>query len=492
MKKVFTFLLVIFCVLLQAQNQVYTKPHSCMDEGTPFLYNWQDIETKFSKRLHISMVECKSFFRYAAKWDYLKMNTYFSLVKEGRITKINAQQYWLGKLPYFEEVYKFKYLLDVEKERSEIEKNTNANKAASSSCNNLDFSAGNLSNWVGKWNNQGCSNNLTDPSTGQIYGYGNLTVNGLNSSGFNSFGYVHELCNGGTDPNVPINRVPPGHSYSLRLGDDAPFENAVNGLPNSQNPYNHQTISNTFSITPSTETITYWYAVALDQAATGIPHPPSEQPYFRIRMYQANGQEITCARYDVNVTQAYSVGGFDSTILVAQTGNFKAYYKNWTPILIPLTQYMGQNVTITFETSDCDRGGHFGYAYLAVDCAPLATVITPAQPCVGGNTILTAPAGLATYNWTGSGIVGSNTGQSATANIGGTYSVTMTTFANAGQTACSFSLAATFTNSTIAPVASFSATTPCLNNNTQFIDGPFITHINSRYWWSAYLLSQEW
>ncbi|MFI5142157.1 MAG: PKD domain-containing protein, partial [Bacteroidia bacterium] len=453
-----------------------------MDEVTPTLYNWNEIETKFSKRLNITNAECKSFFRYAAKWNYLTIENYKNLVKEGAITKANAQQYWLDKLFYFENLYKFKYLPAVEEEKIEAEKReidlkngVSGNKTASSSCNNLDFSAGNTSNWTGQWNNLGSALNQTDPTTQppQVYGYGNLTVNGLNSGGFNSMSFVHEICNGGTDPLVPINRVPPGHSYSLRLGSDSAYWAAV-AVNNGQNytypapfPFYHQIISNTFSVTAASQTITYWYAVVLDQTGTN-GHPTQDQPYFKIRMYDASGQEITCARYDVDVTQASSIGGFQN--LYDATGNYQFFYKNWTPVLIPLLQYVGQTVTITFETIDCDKGGHFGYAYIAVDCAPLALVTHLPQPCVGGNTTMTAPAGLATYNWTGPGVVGVNTMQTATVNVGGTYSVTMTTYANSGQTGCTLILGDTIHNSTVSPVASFSATTQCLHNATQFTD----------------------
>jgi len=442
-----------------------------MDEVVPALYNWKAIEDKFTNKLNISSLESRAFFNYAAKYNYLKMNEYLAQVKEGSIIKANAQQYWIDKLPYLKDVYKFKYLSFIEKEKQEeLDRNNTVANRTMSSCNNLDFSSGNLSNWVGQWNNQGTSGTISGTQGNQ--GYGALTINGFNSNGFNNMGYVHELCNGGTDPHVPINRVAPGHNYSVRLGDDAPYVNTINGQSNSSNPYNHQTISNTFSVTAATETITYWYAVALSQGLVSVNpnnvHLHGHQPFFKIRMYDASGNEIICARYDVDVTQAVSLGGFDS--LVDPTGVNEFYYKNWTPIFIPLTPYLGQNVTITFETSDCDRGGHFGYAYVTADCAPLSIVTTLPQPCIGGNTILTAPTGLATYNWVGPGIVGSATGQVATANTGGTYSVTMTTFANAGQTGCSLTLPATFTNSTIAPVASFSATTACLHVNTLFTD----------------------
>ena len=465
---------------MQAQKQIQPKSHSCTDEATPALYNWQVIEATFSKHLNITTKQSKDFFRYAAKWRYLKMEDYLCLVKEGAITKANAQQYWVDKLPYLESLYTYTYLPALEKEKVEEEakakkqevanRNGSINQPMSGGCNNLDFSAGTLANWIGKWNDQGTSGDTSsfNVNSGTPFGYGGLTVNGFNSSGgFNSMGYVHELCNGGTDPLVPINRVPPGHTYSLRLGADSPYVNFNSGLANTQNPYNHQTISNTFNVTAASQTITYWYAVVLDQGITS-PHPPSEQPYFKIRMYDQNNNEITCARYDVDCSQAASVGGFDS--LVDPTGSYLFFYKNWTPILIPLLSYVGQNVTITFETSDCALGGHFGYAYIAVDCAPLQLVVAPPQPCIGGNTTLTAPAGLATYSWTGPSIVGSNAVETATVNVGGTYTVNMTTFANTGDVGCPLTLTTNIANSTISPIASFSATTPCLNNNTQFTD----------------------
>ena len=468
-----------FLVFASMQAQVVSKhKESCM-EGQPSLYNRKTVEKAFCQKAHISSAEFYRFLNFSVKQNYLNMWEYEKMVQEGALTKEKAQDYWQDKIPYLLDLYQYKYLSAKEKEQVEIEKilkvsqadRNGLNQTARTSCNNLDFSTGNMSNWVGKWNNAGCPNQSTWTA------YGNLTVTGLNSSptGFNSMGYVHELCNGGTDPLVPINRVPPGHAYSVRLGDDSAYtQNAVFNSSNGVFPYNHQTISNTFSVTPNSQTVTYWYAVVLDQGINS-PHAAGDQPFFKIRMYDGSGNEITCASYDVDVTQAQYVGGFDSLILNnpnpnSSSGNFKVYYKNWTPVLIPLTPYMGQNVTITFETSDCDRGGHFGYAYLTVDCAPLMIVTAPPQPCLGGYTTLTAPAGLQTYNWTGPGVVGSAAGQTATANVGGTYTVAMTTHANSGQVGCALTLTANVANSTISPLASFTATTPCLLNTTQFTD----------------------
>ena len=245
-------------------------------------------------------------------------------------------------------------------------------QVSSTNCNNIDFGAGNYSNWIGQWNNASSAMNETDIGTGQVYGYGALTVNGLDSGRFNKMHHVHEFCNGGVDPNVPINRVAPGHTVSVRLGSDSAYGAAlaINNNPGGYTypapyPFYHQTISNTFSVTTVNQTITYWYAVVLDQ--TGVNgHPPASQPYFRISLFDSSKQEITCARLDVNVTRADTIGGFQ--IKYDTTATYQFFYKDWTPVVISLSPYIGQKLTITFETSDCDRGGHFGYAYIAADC----------------------------------------------------------------------------------------------------------------------------
>src|SRR5438034_10865283 len=118
-------------------------------------------------------------------------------------------------------------------------------------------------------------------------------MSGLNTSGgANSTFYVHEICTPGIDGNVPVSRVPPGHTTSLRLGNDSAYKMGLiqnGGAVGTLFPYNHQKISNTFLVTQANKTITYWYAVALSQthdvSGQASPHPQPEQPFFKIRMY---------------------------------------------------------------------------------------------------------------------------------------------------------------------------------------------------------------
>jgi hypothetical protein len=97
-------------------------------------------------------------------------------------------------------------------------------------------------------------------------------------------------------------------------------------------------------------------------------------------------------------------------------------YKVWTPVTIDLSLYPGQVLTARFVASDCDAGGHFGYAYIAASCSPL--VITQNAPLCGTvPVILSAPIGYATYNW----LPGGQTTDSITITTAGSYSVTVVT-----------------------------------------------------------------
>ena len=404
-------------VFVQAQQKNLTGQKSAVSTDNCLshpksLYNWKEIETTFSQHLSITTTQSKSFFRYAAKWGYLKMEDYYLAVKNGSINKNNAQQYWLTKLPYFESLYTATYLSFLEKEKAEAEKNKVglSTKTMGSSCNNLDFSSGDLTGWTGKWNNV--------PGAAGTGIYGGLTVTGLNTNGLNSMNYVHEICTGGYDPHVPISCVPPGYNYALRLGNDSAYELSLEA--STPYPYNHQTISNTFSVTISTQIISFWYAVVLDQS-TLVPHPVTQQPFFTINIYDSTGAEVMCVNYDVNLSIASAIGDYKDVI--DPSGQYDFRYKNWSQVLIPLSSYIGQNVTLTFQTSDCANGGHFGYAYIAGNCNP-NNIITASTPlCTGGTTTLFGPDGMAHYAWAGPV---TDTTQNIITNTPGNYTLTTT------------------------------------------------------------------
>ena len=123
----------------------------------------------------------------------------------------------------------------------------------------------------------------------------------------------------------------------------------------------------------------------------------------------------------MNITEG-KAGGFQT---IGINADAEAIYKNWVPIYIPLIDLINEEVTIQFESCDCAKGGHFGYAYVAVDCNPFEAITTSPFICGSNTAQLTAPAGSNTYLWTGPGIVPPNNTQTITVNQPGKYSVRM-------------------------------------------------------------------
>jgi gliding motility-associated-like protein len=431
------------------------------------LYDWSAIEKQLGEDLKLMPHQVNDLLNFIFRSGDESMMNYLRLVKKGDITEKNAQHYWLKQVPRFEKLYSETYLPYRKTQISALRQGPGNNTVMTGgeNCNNLDFGNGTTSGWYGMWNDQG--------GTPGINIYGDLTVTGLNSSAsFNNTGTVHQLCTPGPASYIPINRVPPGHNYSLRLGNDSAYRILVDNGQNSILPYNHQIISNTFTVTEANKAISYWYAVALSQYNPNN-HSAFIQPYFKIRMYDGSGNEIVCAQYDVNALTAQSIGGFNtvSTSVPNSGGSlpYDLFYKDWSQVMIPLSDYIGQNVTITFETSDCAGGGHFGYAYVAVDCAPLPNITVSPIPCQGANGTLTGPGGAASYSWSGPGIVSGGNSQTVSVNTAGTYTVTMTTLGNSGFT-CSFSVDTTIGTPPPGPTADFTYEAVCAGVPTQFTD----------------------
>jgi PKD repeat protein len=99
-------------------------------------------------------------------------------------------------------------------------------------------------------------------------------------------------------------------------------------------------------------------------------------------------------------------------------------WRDWTEVAVDLSAYVGQSVTLEFETGDCRLRGHYGYAYIdAVQCGQATNHVTY---CENDTTLtLTALGGFASYQWqTG------DTTQSVTINpqLYDTITCTVTTF----------------------------------------------------------------
>lgn len=288
-------------------------------------------------------------------------------------------------------------------------------------CNNADFSSGDFTSWTGTYAG-------TTAGFDQAANDAAPTIN-------NSHCLITTAAFDATVGGSLLPMLPPGGGKSMRLG---------NAVGNSAK----ESVSYAFTVNANNTNFTYQYAVVLDGSST---HGAVQQPYFKISMTDANGAAITCATYDVNSTSSGSIGGFDSVVTAGTvvfgipTGGGKVKYKTWSSVTIPLQNYVGQTVKVTFETRDCEPtgapGGHWAYAYISANCSPLEILTSAPSVCPGQTVTLTAPAAKA-YSWKGpspGSIVSGATSSVATVNAEGTYTVTLTAFGSAG---CTYDLTA--------------------------------------------------
>lgn len=178
----------------------------------------------------------------------------------------------------------------------------------------------------------------------------------------------------GTDPLlVPISTTAQGSSGAVRIG-------------NAVNLSGCELLSKTFIVTPALSTITFWYAVVLEDPG----HDFSNQPFFWVRVTDASGNIVPGA-FDFgngsDVLVSASANPFFQTTTVTLMENnhpvqHPVVYRDWSCAQIDLSTQVGRQVTIEFVTGDCGWGGHFGYAYIDNFCGD----------CKG------SPAGDITYN----------------------------------------------------------------------------------------------
>lgn len=221
---------------------------------------------------------------------------------------------------------------------------------------NIDFEFGNFSNWH-LFTGSCCPVNVT-PSTA-IAGRHSITS-----------GTAVDLY-GGFPTVDPANGV-----YSLKLG------NAINGAEaEGARYYIHvPTGSNNYSLI-------FRYAVVFEDPA----HPAAQQPRFEVSAFDSSsGLPIGCAQY--TYVSSSTLPGFKTSSISPAP-----IYKEWTSASVDLSSMNGKTVAIQFNTGDCSPGGHFGYAYIDINCGLFETY---GVDCLDGNlTSLSGPPGYQYYQW---------------------------------------------------------------------------------------------
>ncbi len=302
---------------------------------------------------------------------------------------------------------------------------TNNNYSPQAVCSNVDFEQGNLNNWNGyTGNNPGCC-----PTPGLVNGrHTILTGNGL------------DPCGG-----FPV--VFPGGNFSVRLGNNGTGAQA-------------EQLEQTFTVAANSSNFTYAYAVVMQDPG----HTVADQPYFRIEVFDASGNPLPCAQYNVSAGQ--NIPGF-----INSTNCFGVVYKPWSSVNVDLSSYINQNVTIRFTTADCVLGGHYGYAYIDGSCLPLQITASDSL-CTNGPVVLTAPIGSAAYSW----IPGNQTAQSISVTTGGLYQCVLTSFQG-----CTITLSYNLTMYPL-PNSAFTSQAFGCNNGFSFTDVSTISSGNIISW----------
>ncbi|MBW7867964.1 MAG: PKD domain-containing protein [Brumimicrobium sp.] len=304
---------------------------------------------------------------------------------------------------------------------------------AGASCQNMDFEDGNLNGWT-----------LRDGKVDGSVDY-SFVDNGPGSAGPNFL-----IVNGGTDPVTGISRLNPnGGAYSCRLGD------GTGTGSNAARMYQ------TFNVDATNTIFKFSYAVVFQDPN----HTSNQQPYFTFRVYDEDGNGVDCAEY--SVIAAGTITGF-------QTAPGNVRYKDWTTVLVDLSAYIGQNMTVEFTSGDCSQSGHYGYAYIDAGCTSPEIIASDddALICPGEYVTLSALGGEDSdmeFLW--------NTGdttESIHVSESGTYTVTL--IPPIGDPVnCAIVLTKDIEVNLIQTTPSFQADTVCLGEVTHFADNSSVS-----------------
>lgn len=194
-------------------------------------------------------------------------------------------------------------------------------------CVNGDLELGNLTNW--------------QPLAGN-----NTLTTGLSLGASAPLPGRHTVVGPGPDPVVPAIPQVLGGARALRLG---------NSLSGSQ----AEGITYPFVVNGSNALFKFSYAMVLED----LGHPLQEQPFFSYQVKTAAGTVVKTVRRVASAGDPY----------FTRMAGTNALFKNWDCESIDLGAYLGQAMTITFTTADCQPGGHYGYAYVDDLCTSTLT-----------------------------------------------------------------------------------------------------------------------
>jgi gliding motility-associated-like protein len=171
--------------------------------------------------------------------------------------------------------------------------------------------------------------------------------------------------------------APGGGNYSLKLGNNSTQAQAERARYYVQVPS-----------APGKYVFLYRYAVVLQNPN----HDPQDQPRFQVKAFDSlSGDVLPCSEH--NYVASASMPGF-----LKSTLDSSVFYKSWTSATLDLSAFAGKTVGIDFATGDCALNGHFGYAYIDMNCGLFKIYTTQCNN--SPDATLLGPPGFQSYRWT--------------------------------------------------------------------------------------------
>ncbi|MFI5141586.1 MAG: T9SS type A sorting domain-containing protein [Bacteroidia bacterium] len=268
-------------------------------------------------------------------------------------------------------------------------------------CVNAGFETGATNGWAFTQGSNNTGQNLPCPTcftggAGGVYEItsANATSNVNNNAGNNTGGDVSTTCNCS-----PTDCTPEPYSNGVdRFGGfpvvaPSPFGGMYSLMLNNSNcGFLMQRASYSFLVDATNSSFTYQVAIVLQDGG----HTLTQSPYFSVNVTDITTNSLVpCAQYSVQGSTSGNLAGWSTSSVDASV-----HYKPWQTVTTDLSAVIGHTVSLTFDVSDCNQGGHFGYAYIDAGCNS-SQIISSNTLCMGGTTTLSGPPGMATYSWTG-------------------------------------------------------------------------------------------
>lgn len=212
------------------------------------------------------------------------------------------------------------------------------------------------------------------------------------------------------DAGQGMQRIPPGHTSSIRLGDMRATGQCVNNISTNGNDKGAEALFYTMYVNTKNSLLFIDYAVV----ACKYDHDPYQAGEFLIRVC---GKNPTTNQWEnqplndnlwFNVPAPHVTGGLPAPWVEGMHGSSQyagatsCYYcyKPWARVAISLLDYLYDSVRVEIYTSDCIYNVDPIYAYIAGSCQPMAI---SSSGCPGGASdavdTLIAPDGLVSYTW---------------------------------------------------------------------------------------------